>query len=238
MQASSRIGVVLRTAVLVGVVGVLATAARPAQASVSIYQSYNAGLTPGPYYWVPSNIGWYWTPATSLDLAGVETILRTGFTNINNNFTLTATLYTERPATGGAALGSVSFPGNVPFDGPWLGGLFSTPIALTGGTQYFLGFSGWNAVLTPSGGGGVNWIDPPTQPGASSPGHGSMWFGNNYDTQGNTTPGLAGIDFPVLRLLQQDPVPPTGVPEPSTIAAAIGGMLLVAGATRRRTRKS
>lgn len=30
----------------------------------------------------------------------------------------------------------------------------------------------------------------------------------------------------------------TGVPEPSTIAAAIGGMLLVAGAARRRTRKS
>ncbi len=179
-----------------------------------VYQSLNETLTPGPYYWAVStgNIGWYWTPTSDVLLEGIQTQLRTGFVNINNNFTFTTTLYSDRPAAGGTSLGSFTWNGVTFVDGPWLGGSFPAPLSLTGGTSYFVGMSGWEqglAFFGGTGGSGVNWIDPPDQAGAENLGAGSGYFGTDFDTQMNPGPTPANIDSPVIRFIE--------VPEPASL---------------------
>lgn len=195
-----------------------------------VYQSVNESIAPAPFYWVPSTVGWYWTPDSDILLSGIQTRLTTGFSNINNNFTLTASLWTDRKAVGGTLIDSFTFQGNVFVDGNWLGGSFSSPIALTGGTQYFLGFSGWDAVLTPTGGGGVNWIEDPTAPGAQNLGAGSGYLGADWEIQGNPSSTPANIDSPILRFIGATPVP-----EPSSLAlVGLGALAVSAAAWRRR----
>ena len=85
-------------------------------------------------------------------------------------------------------LGSFTWNGVTPVDGPWLGGVFAAPLALDGGTTYFLGMSGWEQSLAdhgPSGGAGVNWIHPPDQDGAENLGAGSGYTGTGFSTQMN-----------------------------------------------------
>ncbi len=195
---------------IVGLLLAAAPWAATAQAE-EVYQTVNATLTPAPFYWgAPSGkIGWYWTPATDVELLGIQTRLATGFTNINNNFTATTTLYTDRPAAGGSVLGSFDWHAATPVDGPWLGGEFASALSLTGGTTYFVGMSGWEQVLTGSGGGGVNWIDPPNQAGAESLGAGSGYTGANFEIQMNVGATPANVDSPILRFI--------AVPEPATL---------------------
>lgn len=194
-------------------------------AHAAVFQTVNDGLTPGPYYWGnPSGkIGWDWTPTTDVMLSGVQTRLASGFTNINNNFTFTTTLYTDRPAAGGSPLGSFTWDGATPVDGPWLGGEFAAPLSLTGGTTYFLGMSGWEqglAFFGSNGGSGVNWIDPPDQVGAQSLGAGSGYTGSDYEIQMNVGLTPANIDSPVLRFIE--------VPEPASLTAlAVSAVLLL-----------
>lgn len=169
-----------------------------------VAQDLNESLIPGPYYWAPSQIGWYWTPASNLKLIGVQTQLRTGFSNINNNFIFTTTLWTDRPAVGGTAIASHTWHGGQPIDGPWLGGQFNAPISLSGGTTYFVGMTGWEqgyAFFNGTGGSGVNWIDPPTQAGAENLGAGSGYLGANFETRMNNGPTPANIDSPVIRFI-------------------------------------
>jgi len=186
-----------------------------------VFQSVNESLDPAPFFWgAPTgNIGWYWTPATDVDLSGVQTRLTSGFPNINNNFTFTTVLYTDRPAAGGVALGSFTWEGATPIDGNWLGGSFDTPLSLSGGTRYFLGMHGWEQGLGRGGGSGVNWIDPPDQPGGESLGAGSGYTGADFSTQMNTTNVPANVDSPILRFIQ--------VPEPASwVLLALGLTLL------------
>lgn len=187
-----------------------------------VYQDLNESLDPAPFYWgAPSgNIGWYWTPATDVLLSGVQTRLASGFANINNDYTFTTTLYTDRPAAGGVELGSFTWNGVTPVDGDWLGGSFPAALDLTGGTEYFLGMSGWEQGLTGTGGSGVNWIDPPDQVGAEDLGAGSGYTGVDFDTQMNTTGDVANVDSPILRFI--------AVPEPGTLALlAVAGLAIV-----------
>lgn len=200
----------------------------------AIYEDFNELLNPGPYYWAPTsgNIGWYWTPETDMELHGVQTKLTTGFWNLNNNFTFTTTLYTDRPAAGGTEMGSFEWNGANYIDGPWLGGEFDNSLTLKGGQTYFLGMSGWEqglAFFGGVGGSGVNWIDPPNQPGAETIGIGSGYFGENYEIHMNPGTELANIDCPILRFVG---VP---VPEPSTLALlGLGGLGFI---RRRHTRR-
>lgn len=113
-----------------------------------IYQTINKILSPGPYSRADgNNLGWYWTPATNVDLTGIETKLTTGFANINNNFTFTTAVYTDRPGNGGTLLDSLTWNGATYLSDGWLAGSCSSPLSLTGRATYFLGFTGWSAAL-------------------------------------------------------------------------------------------
>jgi len=208
----------------------LLTAVTQASLGQDIFQTVNENLSPGPFFWgAPSGkIGWYWTPASDVELQGIQTRLASGFGNINNAFAFSTTLFTDRPAAGGVPLGTFDWRGDTPIDGPWLGGSFPTPITLTGGTRYFLGMSGWEQgldVFGGSGGSGVNWIDPPDQPGAETLGAGSGFTGDDFEIQMNTGPTPANVDSPILRFL--------AVPAPSTAALLGLGGILVSSRRRR-----
>jgi len=169
-----------------------------------VAQDLNENLIPGPFYWAPPQIGWYWTPANSIKLIGIQTQLRDGFPNISNDFVFTTTLWTDRPAVGGTPIASFQWHGGEPVEGPWVGGQFNAPISLTGGTQYFVGMTGWEqgfAFFNGNGGSGINWIHPPTQAGAENLGAGSGYVGTNFETKMNTGATPANVDSPVIRFI-------------------------------------
>jgi hypothetical protein len=204
-----------------------------ARADLVTYQTVNDGLPPGPYVWIPDNIGWYWTPATDLMLDSIETRLTTGFTNINNNFTFTTELFTDRPAVGGTSLGSANWNGTAYNVDGWLGASFAAPISLTGGVTYFIGFSGWSQAFTGSGGAGVNWVETATHPTAQNLGAGSGYTGAGWMTQmwAGSTP--ANIDSPILRFVEyQEDLSP--VPEPASAVLLALGAVMAGGFARRR----
>lgn len=197
----------------------------PAGAS-TVFDSYNGPPAPGGplccYWGAPSGtLGWYWTPSSDVQLEGIQTQLYNGAGNINNNFTMTVTLFSDRPAAGGVSLGSFNFNAATA-SGTWGGGSFLSPLNLTGGTQYFVGFSGWTQVLTGSGGGGINYVSQNPLPGGTR----TLPFGytgTTYDAQINAN----GFDAPVVRFLAPDPV--TGsTPEPGSLFLAGAALLGVA----------
>lgn len=201
----------------------------------TIFDSYNGPPGPGApncCYWAPptGNIGWYWTPSTDVMLEGIQTQLYAGNFNINNNFTMTVTLYTDRPAAGGTVLDSFTFNAATA-SLAWGGGTFAAPLSLTGGTSYFVGFSGWEQVLTASGGGGVNWvaIDPlPVGTRTLFPGY----MGIDFATQMNPGPNPTTIDAPIMRFIAADPV--SAVPEPSTFFLSSAALATVVWGRRRK----
>ncbi len=196
-----------------------------ASASAStIFDSYNGPPPPGApgcCYWAnPSGkIGWYWTPSADVSLDGIDTQLFNSGTNINNNFIMTVTVFTDRPAAGGTTLGSFSFSAATA-SGGWGGGSFSSPLSLTGGTQYFIGFAGWDQVLTGSGGGGINYVAQNPFP-AGTRTLSSAYYGANFEN----VIDAAGFNAPVVRFLAADQV--TGTPEPGSlwlVSAALAGV--------------
>lgn len=219
----------------------------------SVYQTFNEGQPKAPFFWQPSSIGWYWTPATDVELAGIQTQLTSGFSNINNNFTFTTELFTDRPAAGGTSLGSFTWNGVTFVDGPWLGGSFSSPISLTGGVTYFVGMSGWENALGwngPNSGAGVNWTsedDPAIADHVgllSSYGDASGAGPHEFDTQWNgTNPAVPIVtEFPFLRFIAADPTDPGSGAVPEFTSVVSFGLLFCFGAVanvrrRRRTKE-
>jgi hypothetical protein len=204
-------------------------------ASASVYQDVNSGFTPGFFFWAaPSGkIGWYWTPATDVDLTAIHTELNTRGSNINNAFTLTTAIYTDRPAVGGTLINSMVYNAAL-YGGGFTGGSFASPVHLTGGTRYFLGFSGWDQVNTGGGGGGVNWLEPSDYTPAQQaliqnlyPGY----TGTTWDIQMNTSGTPVDVDMPILEFLQFD-APVTSAPEPATVAGLLSGLAVLL-ATRK-----
>ena len=174
-----------------------------------LFQQVNGPPQPGAFFWTLDDIGWYWTPNTDLDLISIQTQLRNDFPNLNNNFTFCTTIYTDRPAAGGVVIASTQWNGALSVDGPWVGGFFDAPIPLDGGTQYFVGMSGWAQAIGSLGansGAGVNWVADPLGDPAQNLGAGSS-FGSSagnpgsFDTQFSPG-GLGTTDQPVLRFLE------------------------------------
>lgn len=192
-------------------VGVVLAIGAPCSSSTSgqIHDQVNGPPGPGPFFWTLDDIGWYWTPETDLDLIAVQTQLRNDFTNLNNDFTFTTTIYTDRPAVGGVAIDSTEWNGAYLVDGPWVGGFFDAPVELTGGTTYFIGMSGWGQAVGSLGansGAGINWVDVPLGAPTENLGAGSSYGSSaanpgTFDVQFSPG-GLGSTDQPVLRFME------------------------------------
>ncbi|QNN20839.1 hypothetical protein HED60_00665 [Planctomycetales bacterium ZRK34] len=200
----------------------------------TVFETLNGGFTPGNFFWAADDTGWYWTPSMNVDLVGIQTKLATN-TNINNNFTFTTTVYTDRPDNGGMVLDSFTWNGTAFVDGPWLGGSFSSPLSLTGGTTYFLGFSGWLAAVTGSGGAGVMMVGPADSSGNATAGTTLLdgWISGSGNPGSFDTPYATGSwpNTPILRFIAADS---STIPEPA--AASLIGLPALAMAMRRRRR--
>jgi hypothetical protein len=213
-----------------GYFGLLGAVVFGSVAGGDVFQTVNESIDPAPFFWAaPSgNIRWYWAPVSNVHLSSIQTRLTTGFGNINNDFTFTTTLFSDRPAAGGVELGLFDWNGATPVDEFWLGGEFAQALELVGGTTYLIGMSGLDQGLTGNGGSGINWInwiDPPDQPGGESLVTGSGYTGFDFETQMNTGDERANVDSPILRLI--------AVPTPASGLVLVFGAVLIA---RRRPR--
>jgi len=91
-------------------------------------------------YWGADDVGWFYTPASGYDLIGINTFFSIPNRTIIQNRTVTVVLYqNDTPANGGTLLGSFSFDSSLA-EGQLGGGSFSSPITLTAGQTYFVGF--------------------------------------------------------------------------------------------------
>lgn len=207
----------------------------------TVFETINGGFSPGFYYWIPNDTGWFWTPSTDVELEGIQTKLRTAV-NINNNVTFTTTVYTDRPGAGGTVLDSFTWNGTTFVDGTWLGGSFASPLSLTGGVTYFLGFSGWGAALDslgPDSGAGVMMVeDFPYMTGTATPGTTLLegWF-SSVTAGSFDTPYAAGSwpNTPILRFIAADQSNSSVVPEPTSMVL-FGLTALGLGVVQRRRR--
>ncbi|MBC7781623.1 MAG: hypothetical protein H7125_16135 [Proteobacteria bacterium] len=211
---------------------------------------------PGCCIWSPNTIGWYWSPTPAFNanisngqtvyLSNVQTQLADLLNGINNDFTMTVSVFTDRPAAGGSLIDSFSFNAfgvNIP-QGGFRGTGFATPVALVAGTPYFFGFSGWGAVAGPGTGGGSNWtLDSNTGLAAA----GARSLGVGYT--GATWETVLGSDdtsptsTPTIRFLYDTDAPGTPggpaaavVPLPGALPlmlSALGLFTLCAGRRRR-----
>lgn len=99
--------------------------------------NFNAALTPTFSFWDPSltAVGWYITPTISMNLTRIETNFSPAG---GGNRNVTIELLNDRRAVGGALMRSAAFDSGQA-RGVLGGGTFS-PVAITAGTTYFIGF--------------------------------------------------------------------------------------------------
>lgn len=231
----------LRHAAVVSLLAVSGTAANAAAYSDSYNENFGPGYAlpfPGCCTWAPNTIGWYWTPQRAVSLTAVETILVNVLNGVNDDFALTVTLYTNRPAVGGNPLGSATFnPGSFyAGDPPWHGQPFAKPIAVSAGTQYFVGFSGWDKSAGPNGErGGINWVVQPGFADGVPPGArflSQAYIGDDFATGiGSATTTTAA---PVIKFVGNTMAP---VPEPQTWLLFCTGLAAFGIGARRSKRR-
>ncbi|MEO8123301.1 MAG: PEP-CTERM sorting domain-containing protein [Burkholderiales bacterium] len=224
--------------------GVTLAASGLAQAT-TVIDSYNYDKTPGYTLprppcciWSLDNIGWYWTPTTDVYLTNIQTKLADVDFGYNNDFDMTVSLFSDRPAVGGTKIDSFTFnassfiDGNGDYTFPWRGTGFDAPLHLTGGTTYFVGFQGWAAVFVPGvSGGGINWlIDSDGNPPPDAQFLSAAYVNDGFMTEIGTATSVTAA--PVIRFVGDFTAP---VPEPATYALMLAGLAAVGiGATRRQ----
>lgn len=126
------------TACAIGIAaGVLCGSAQAGVLVDSVNDTFSAD---NAAYWGVDDVGWLYTPASSYNLIGINTYFSIPNLTLIQNRTVTAVVYQgNTPTNGGTFLGSFSFDSTLA-EGHLGGGTFSSPIALTGGQQYFVGF--------------------------------------------------------------------------------------------------
>jgi hypothetical protein len=202
----------------------LATAATvPAAAQVQI--NINTGSTNSNGYHVNrSSIGWYYTPSTTFFLLAINTRFNASAgTNVNR--TVTAELWSNRPAIGGSLLASGNFQSNSAL-GVLGGGSFS-PILLQAGVTYFIGFRNVQGL-------GVNWTGDPSAIflGARYFSNGPVFIDDTYEKV------ASGEVAPIIQLVGRQT---SVVPEPMSmtlLATGLVGMGAVGYFKRRKDRST
>jgi hypothetical protein len=193
-------------------------------------------------YWGASDVGWFYTPASSFSLSGIETKFSIPDGTSIEDRTVTVVLYAGgTPANGGTLLGSFGFNSALADNNTLGGGTFATPISLSAGTQYFVGFENVGPAADSTGPNiddlGVNFTD---DSGATFL---SNWY---YDAPGsstcNTGAGFACEDTntdilgqPILAFLTPSPVSATPLPGTLPLFASVLGFI---GLGTRRWKRS
>jgi hypothetical protein len=193
-----------------------------------VYDSFNIGLPLQNnqnsdnccVFGIP-DIGWYYTPAASFTLDQIETV----FDTLGTNRTVTFEVFTDRPANGGASLGSATFATS---EGTLGGPVFGVGIPLVGGHTYFVGLENVMGL-------GVNQVTfestgvEGTPPGSVSPG--TSWqdsSGAQFGTEGcsDTNNWFCKPEIEFLG--------PAQTPEPSYVLLTAAAALAMVWRNRRR----
>ncbi len=184
-------------------------------------------------YWGVEDVGWLYTPSTSYDLSGVKTKFSIPLGTSIQDRTVTVALYQgNTPSLGGTLLGTFDFSSALADNNTLGGGSFSSPIALTAGTTYFVAFEN---VGPKSGAPNVDDLGVNFTADAGATNVGSTF----YDGAGT---GCAALTFacvdPNGDVLSQPILafygPSRAVPEPSTWALSILGFLGLGAMLRKR----
>ncbi len=211
------------------IVSALCAAVAGAQSVVS---SVNGGASPADDYWTAASVGWFYTPATSFTLRGVNTqFFATGGTDRN----VTIELLTAPRFDGGVLLASGAF-NTASARGVFGGAAFVSTFDLVANTPYFLGFRN----MAPLGAGDFDLV-PESE----------LLRANFTDDLGATSFGALRFDFedsgqyefemtggapaqPMLEFVGVDAV--TTVPEPASVVLVAMGLAVMAVARQRRRR--
>src|SRR5665213_2572002 len=172
-----------------------------------------------------TEVRWNFTPNSSFDLSGIDTYFSPDVSGGDNlSRTVNIVLMTDLGVNGGTGLRETSFNSDDAI-GQFGGGDFSTPISLTGGTQYFVGFQnvaslGINTCL------GSEACGVTVLPNGSQDQNYSMQFANSFPTAGQET--CDSLDCPALEFFQ--PSVSNTTPEPASlllVSMGSGGLVLL-----------
>ena len=191
---------------------VLVATAGQVQAGVIVIDSINESASPDSGTWDATEVGWFYTPTFSYDLAGV----RTKFIDFVDSRTVTVEVYNAHPGSGGTLLRSADF---APLSNAFSGGEFA-PVSLVENTTYFFGFRNvGNLNLNVTG-----------DPGATN--LGVLRFSSLNNGSYSSTDNYSVLAQPIVQFLGQP------VPEPTSLAIfGIGAGFAGVGAARRRRRE-
>jgi hypothetical protein len=179
--------------------------------------------------WAVPSAGWFYTPAASYTLTGIFARFSAG----GAARTVTVELLTAPRADGGVLLRSAAFavPAVARGGEPALAGGSFAPVALVGGTTYFVGFRNLAGVGSPvgSGGVGINVTDAPDAV--------RLDYRSDRDGSGAYGDVLVSPDpierRPILRFAGTPAM--AVVPEPGVVPLLGAGLLAIgAGVARRR----